>query len=280
MAQPLLGSLLAIASALFYGSGDFTGGRAARRHHSWQVLALVEAAGAVFMVALALLWQEPWPTVRSAVAGGAAGMVAAVGLMLIYRGLALGRAAVVSPVAAVVSACVPVVFGALALGLPGERQAVGFVVALLGIWLVTRQSSSEAADGKGGFLLGVSAGISFGLFYVIIAEVAEGSVFWPLVVGRLAGLGLVLVMLRHHSLPFPLPSANPLAVFSAALDSSANACYLLASQLVRTDVAAVLTSIYPAVTVVLSATLIKERVVRAQWVGVFLCICAMVLIAF
>jgi drug/metabolite transporter (DMT)-like permease len=115
---------------------------------------------------------------------------------------------------------------------------------------------------------------------VFIAEVAEGSVFWPLVAGRLAGLLLVLVMLRRHRLPIPAPSGNPLAILSAALDSSANACYLLASQAVRTDVAAVLASVYPAVTVVLSATLIHERVVRAQWVGVGLCICAMALIAF
>jgi drug/metabolite transporter (DMT)-like permease len=51
----------------------------------------------------------------------------------------------------------------------------------------------------------------------------------------------------------------------------------LATRYTRLDVAAVLSSLYPATTVALSAWLLAETVTRRQWVGLVFCLAAIVL---
>ncbi|OIO88035.1 MAG: hypothetical protein AUK03_17085 [Anaerolineae bacterium CG2_30_64_16] len=274
----LLGAFLALASAAVFGGGDFSGGVATRRHHQFQVLALSAIASIALLAAFALLWRETLPSPRSVLWAAAAGVAGSLGLAALYRGLSLGNAASVSPTAGVIGAAVPVVFAALTEGLPPPVRMMGFAIAIAGIWLVTRVPAADGLGSRHNLLLAVFAGIAFGAFFIFIAQVEADAVFLPLMFAKIVAFGLALALLRLKRLPLPGPRSNPIALLAGLLDASANALYLVASQLTRLDVAVVLTSLYPAGTVLLARGLQKEPTSRPQWVGVLLCLVAIALI--
>ena len=63
-----------------------------------------------------------------------------------------------------------------------------------------------------------------------------------------------------------------------APDATGAVCYVLALRWIRLDVAAVLSSLYPAVTVLLFRVVARETVSRVQWAGLAICILAIALI--
>jgi drug/metabolite transporter (DMT)-like permease len=267
-----------LASALSWGAGDFSGGLAAKRAPVFGVLAIGHAVGLLLLIGLALLWREPLPAVADLGWGLAAGLAGAVGLASLYRALAIGQMGIVAPLSAVLTAALPALFGALTEGLPGALKLVGFVLALVGIWLVAGTGvSADARDGRG---LAVLAGCAFGLFFILMHRAGESAVFWPLVAARMASLGLVLaIALARHQLLRPDRRLLIPVLLSGALDVAGNAFFVLASQVGRLDVAAILASLYPASTVLLAALLLGERVQRVQAVGILAVLVAIALIA-
>jgi drug/metabolite transporter (DMT)-like permease len=244
----------------------------------FQVLATSAASGLVLLILLVLASRE------SPVAGvpllwaAAAGVGTTVGVAALYRGLAIGSAASVAPVAAVVAALLPVLFSALTLGLPGVLRVAGFLVALLGIFLVAR-AAPQGPGTREGVRLGALAGVGFGAFLVLIAKAGSGGVFVPLAVARTVMLlGAIALLIRRRT-PLPGPGASPLALLAGGFDASGTALYLLAQTYVRLDVAAVLSSLYPAATVLLARAITREPVTTMQWIGAAVCLAAVVLIA-
>ncbi len=126
--------------------------------------------------------------------------------------------------------------------------------------------------------MGVISGIGFGLYFIFISQVPSGYVFFPLSVMRLAEFLVAVIMLlwRRQSVPGPLHS--PLSLLVGVLDAGGNSFYLLAKGFTRLDVAVVLASLYPAVTVLLAYFILKQKAGRGQWAGVALCLAAIALI--
>ena len=280
----LLGILAGLAAAAVWGASDFSGGFATRRNHPVLVLAISTSAGLAVLTALALLtesqpntssglgWQDIAWSITAGVCGG-------VGLVSLYQGLALGSAAVVSPTAAVIGAAVPVVAGALLEGIPPAVQLSGFMVGIGGIWLVSRSSQDQSgADGRS-MLLAVIAGLGFGGFYVFLGQVASPQIFAPLAVTKSVQVVLSLAITAVLRVRIAHRQDVRVALFSGVLDAGGNTFFLLAQNLTRLDAAAVLASMYPAGTVLLSSLILKEKVSRAQWLGVALCLSAVALIA-
>jgi drug/metabolite transporter (DMT)-like permease len=272
-----LGILLALTSGLVWGAADFTGGFATRRGHQLQILAVSAVAGIVLLLACALAWREPLPTAASAAWAAAAGVAGAIGLACLYRGLSLGSAATVAPIAAVVTATLPVLFNGLSAGWPQPIQLAGFAVAMAGIWLVARASGGDPISGQG-LRLAVFAGVGFGSFLILIAQVQAELVFMPLAVARVVTLVTALVLLTLRRVPLPSMAAHPLALVAGVLDAGGNVFYLFAREFTRIDVAAVLASLYPVSTVVLARLLLKEQITGTQWLGAAVCLVAVILI--
>jgi drug/metabolite transporter (DMT)-like permease len=88
-----------------------------------------------------------------------------------------------------------------------------------------------------------------------------------------------LVLVRLNRLPLLRLAANPTALLAGVLDAGGNVFYILAKQYTRLDIAAVLSSLYPASTVILASIILKEKVSRTQWVGVLICLAAIALIS-
>lgn len=270
--------MFGLLSAVAWGGGDFSGGLATRRASPFQVLALAALSGMAVLALFALLSREPFPHGEEALLAVLAGLAGSLALASLYQGLAIGNAAVVAPVSAVLGAGVPVAYSASLHGVPPPLQIAGFGAALTGIFLVSR-STGEAKDGRQrGLLLAVLAGLGFGVFFILMAEAGRVLIFTPLIVARgvmfLVAVGVILA----RRIRFPSPRANPVAVLAGVLDGGGNALYVLAGQFLRLDVAAVLASFFPATTVALAALILKEKVTRGQAAGTLLCLAAIVLI--
>ena len=229
------------------------------------------------LLVCAALQRETFLPFASLMWAGAAGLSGAAGIAALYRGLAIGSAAIVAPTAAVITAALPVVFSGFTAGLPNPFQLAGFIVAIAGIWLVARTGESSDSSNQG-LRLAVVAGIGFGGFLILIAQVRSELVFLPLAVTRTMTLVAALAMMLVRRVAVPTLAANPVALVAGILDAGGNVLFLYARQHARLDVAAVLSSFYPAATVVLSRVILRERVSATQWLGAGVCLVAVALI--
>jgi drug/metabolite transporter (DMT)-like permease len=268
----------ALSSALIWGGGDFSGGLATRRSGQFQVLAVSALSGMALLLGCAALWGEAFPALTGAIWAMLAGAAGAVGLAALYRALSMGHTASVAPTSAVIGAALPVAFSIFTQGLPAPLHLLGFVLAFAGIWLVAQPATAETTVSRQGFLLACVAGVGFGGFFILIAQGEPGKVFTPLVIARGVTFCLALLLLRISRQPFPSFTSNPIALLAGVLDAGGNVFFLLARQFTRLDIAVVLSSLYPAATVILASLLLKEKASRTQWAGAALCLLAIVFI--
>ncbi len=268
---------LALSAAGCWGAGDFSGGLATRRSDPYRSVLFIYSIGLVVLVIVALARGEALPPASDLIWGAIAGLFGLVGLLLLFRGFATGRMGIVAPVSGVLATALPVVFNAFTPGLPGALQMVGFAVALLGIWLISRP---EPFGGRpAGLGLAILAGLCFGSFFITLDQVSKASMFWPLVAGRAASVAAMLVFAAVSRRPVALEQM-PWGFFGLAgiLDVAGNGFFLLAIQNGRLDVGSVLGSLYPAVTAMLARFTIKENITRMQVLGVSAAMVAIILI--
>lgn len=270
--------IFGLAASLCWGSGDFNGGLASRRANSSSVVIAAYGVGFVLLVGLALLWREPFPSLLDLFWGGLAGLAGAIGLISFYSALSIGRMGIAAPVSAVLTASLPVLFSAFIAGLPSLLQLGGFVLALLAIALISRP---ERAKGRPkGIMLALLAGCGFGCFFILISRVSPSAIFWPLAMARFTSVLFLLIVVQIRQQPvLPKMTVAPLVLLAGVLDAMGNAFFVLAAHSGRLDVAAVLSSLYPAATVLLAALLLRERVTRVQAVGILLALIAVPLIS-
>ena len=272
--------VLGLAAALCYGVGDFAGGFASRHHGAVTVLLYSYPVGAVMMTAMLPLFGGHLTahTVLFGVLGGAAGLV---GVMVMYHLMIDAPMNVISPVTAVLAAIVPVVFG---VGV-GERPAVaawiGIVIGVLAVLLVSR-TNEDHPHGRIAVrvlaLAGVS-GVGFGFYFIFLARAGHDSGLWPLVISRIASAILILpVAMQRHAFVRVRGRVLAVVVAAGACDALANMFFLLSARAGLLSLASVLTSLYPAVTVLLAVGLLREHTSRVQRAGLALAAVAVVLI--
>ena len=216
--------------------------------------------------------------------GALCGVSQGFGIWWFYAALGSGPISVVSPLTAVLVAGIPVGVG-LALGeRPGVIAAVGVVLALIAVMLVSREATDEDVKphpftAKVAWLT-VGSGIAFGLNFVLIHQAPVEARLWPLVFARLSASVLVVVVAAlSRNLRPPTGTPLRLAVLAAFLDVGANVAMLLALQASLLSLASVLMSLYPAATVLLAIVVLRERVTRWQTVGMVLALVAVAMIA-
>ena len=258
---------LSLVAAASWGGGDFCGGLASKRASVFRVAAVAHGCGLIAMLTMAWLTGEAIPPRTDLWWGAFAGLVGAFGIAALYRALAIGRMGVVAPVAAVITGVLPVLVGFRTEGMPDRIQMLGFALALVSIWLVARPN--ETVDSHRGLGLAVLAGMMFGLFLVAGKQAGHHGIFWPLVAARSVStmlmLALVAVSPRDSQ---PLRTVLWPMVLSGLLDSAGNALFIAATRHGRLDAATVLSSLYPASTVILARVLLKERISKPQALGI------------
>jgi drug/metabolite transporter (DMT)-like permease len=272
---PLAFSLLA---TLTWGMSDFTGGYASRRTNAFLLTTITHISGAVLMLGLAVLRHAPIPPANGIAWVMAAGFLGGSALAVFYKALSVGKMGLTAPVSALVGAAIPTMVGIVHDGLPGQLTILGFLLAAMGIWLISR-----VEDGGGrpeGLGLAVISGLGFAGFFLCVKQAGDISALWAAGFSRLASLlatGSIVLATRQFQ---PLVRAGiGLGILAGALDSTGSAMFVRASQSGRLDTAVVISSLYPAVTVLLARFLLNEHVSRWRMVGLLAALLAVPMIA-
>jgi drug/metabolite transporter (DMT)-like permease len=269
---------LALGGAVLYGLADFSGGFASKRLPSWGVVAWSQSIGLLALVAGLLIFPAEQVTVADIGWGMLAGFGGAIGVGLLYRSLAEGTMAIVSPVTAATTAALPVIVDIVTGGNLAPTATVGVLIALLAIVTIAGERSANRISPRL-LAMALAAGAGFALFFIAIAQTSEASGFWPLVGAR--GVTIPLGFLLHRAVERPVrPTGVGLRWVAAAglLDMGANLFVAAALQQGPLGIVSVLSSLYPVVTVLVAMVVLRERLSGVQAAGVVLAMAAVVLL--
>jgi drug/metabolite transporter (DMT)-like permease len=272
--------VLGLLAAIAYGVGDFVGAVASRKHRAITVLLHSYPVGAVLMIALlpAFPGHLDGRVVLFGILGGLSGLI---GVAVMYSLMVVAPMNIVSPVTAVLAAIVPIVVGVLVGDRPAVLAWVGVALGIAAVLLVSR-TTDEHPHGRIGarvLLLSLVAGLGFGFYFVFLARAGDHAGLWPLVVSRVASaVAIVPIALRARAVKRIRGRMLAVTILAGVLDASANMFFLLATHTGLLSLAAVLTSLYPAVTVLLAVGLLHEHTSRVQRIGLAFAGAAIVLI--
>jgi uncharacterized membrane protein len=278
--------LFAGFSALSFGIADFLGGIAAKRWPPEWVTATAQAVGLPIVFPLLLVMPGALPEAGDLGWGAVAGLTAGMGIMLLYRSLAMGPMNVAAPTAAVVATIVPVTTGLILGERPGTLALIGVACGIVAVGMVG--AAAPALEGHGRRhahalrtgLVAVGAGAGLGAAAVAFGQTAPSAGMWPLAAGRVVATALMLAMgtLRGGRTGGDRGPAVRLSVWSGLIDTGGSVFLLLALQRGLLTLVPVISSLYPAATLFLARLVLRERIGRIQAVGLGLAAVAVVLI--
>ncbi|MDP9819022.1 EamA family transporter [Spirilliplanes yamanashiensis] len=266
-----MGALLALLAAVSYGAGDFVGGVGGRRTVPALVTVVIQVVGVLSAALAVLVVPGGAPTAAVLAWGALSGVGSGIGNAALFRGLALGRMSVVAPVSAVTTALLPALAGVL----DGDRLSglawAGVAVALPAIALVSREpGGADAGEPLRDVRYGLLAGTGFGLLFIALDRAGTAAGAWPLLPGQLVAVAVVAALAGPAMRRADRAGWGPAVRWglpSGLLGAAANLLFLAATGRGQLTVAAVLTALYPAVTVLLAATVLRERLRAVQAVG-------------
>lgn len=273
---------LALASATSFGISDFVGGVASRRVAALRVVLVSTPVSMVMLGVLAVIGGGH-VTTSAVVLGVLGGLSQALGIWWFYAAMAAGPISVVSPLAAVVDAGVPVCIGRLLGERPGMLASAGIAVALAAVVLISWHAGDDGVHRpgltRGVIWLTIASGVALGLNFVFLDRTPSDAGLWPLLFARGAATVLVIVAAAaSRNLRVPTGTPLRLALVIALLDTAANVTMLFALQLSLLSLASVLISLYPAATVILAVAVLRERVRLRQVAGMVLAAVAVAMI--
>ena len=262
--------LLGLLAAVLYGASDFSGGLATKRANVFGVVVVSQCFGLLTVAVVVLSNGDPLPPPVGLAWGALAGLAGVAGLIAFYRALSIGQMGIATPITAVFAAGLPVAVAACTQGLPGVVPLLGFGLGLLGVWLLAcTEKHLEHVSLHPELRLAIFAGLCLGAFLIAIHHASATSAYWPLVAARVASISVVSVITaRTQRNWLPSRAVLPLVIAAGVLDMTGNFFFVLSGQIGRLDVASVLASLYPAVTVLLATVLLRERVTRSRLIGI------------
>jgi drug/metabolite transporter (DMT)-like permease len=297
-----------LGAVFIWGASDFTGGYASRRANAFVFTAASHLFALVLMLTIALTQHAPFPSRTALLWALLAGGIGGFSLAIFYRALAEGKMGLTAPIAALLSAAIPTLADIAIEGAPHIWTFAGFALAIISIWLITRaepahkQSQAEppdsaensapdpAADASAdeektglppkGVAVAALAGVGFAAFYLCTRQAGAGSPLWISAISRSASFltTAIAVSVTRAPIRLDLPR-TAMAAVAGSFDITGSALFIFASQHGRLDEAVVISSLYPAVTVILARLVLKEHFSRWRFVGLLAALAAVPLIA-
>jgi drug/metabolite transporter (DMT)-like permease len=270
-----------VTAVFLWGTSDFSGGYASRRSNAFVVTAFSHICAFVLMFGIAVGQQDAFPSRISILWALAAGAIGGFALAFFYRALASGQMGLTAPIAALLGAAIPTLADVAIEGAPSRWTFGGFLVAIVAIWLITRPEPSGNDDSghPKGVAIAALAGVGFAGFYLCIHQ-AHGSPAWLAAISRVGSIATTSIAVLAARAPVALHrSTAALGALAGFFDISASALFIFASEHGRLDEAVVITSLYPAVTVLLARIVLKEHFSRWKFVGLLAALAAVPLIA-
>jgi drug/metabolite transporter (DMT)-like permease len=271
---------LSLLSAATWGGSDFAGGWGARRASSLLVTASGQVVSLAALLVICFFFRLALPGTSYLLYAAIGGFEGAIALAVFYRALSMGAMGLTAALTGLMTALIPVLFELIHSGFPGTVTVLGLATGLAAIWLISHSPATEGAGtSRQALLLGASAGIGFGAQLILFKAAAAGGVLWGLTAGRVAGVVAILLVVALAPPKGPWRGFWIAGVVSGSLDTIGNLFYMMASQLGRLDVAAVICSLYPAGTILLAGILLRERPTKRQLAGMGLALAAVALLS-
>jgi drug/metabolite transporter (DMT)-like permease len=291
-------SALGLTAALIWGAADFSGGMAARYLRVFWLLAISHAFSLACLLLLTGILHIPHPGNHILLMGLLSGLAGGTALLTFYHALSMGEMGMTAALTGLLTAALPVVYTLATIGSPSRRQLAGFALAAPAIWLISSQPSKEKierARERKRLLLAVVSGVGFGGFLIFLHKANGGGLLWPLAASRVGSLTLAVGgallfsrgqflagnsgarITRNRRQQWQIGIA--LTLLASICDTSGNFFFIAATRTGRLDVAAVLSSLYPASTILLAIWLLKERTTPRQAVGMVAALAAVALIS-
>jgi drug/metabolite transporter (DMT)-like permease len=304
-------TIYSVTAVFLWGVADFAGGYGSRRGNAFVLTAFSHLCAFALMLAIAFAQHGAFPSVTSIVWALMAGAIGGFSLAIFYRALASGQMGLTAPIAALLGAAIPTMVDIALEGSPSRWTVGGFGLAILAIWLITRpepshEESHEGTSGKeatheeplnqdgsdqdgsnkanassrpAGVAMAALAGVGFAGFYLCVHQ-ASGSPAWIAAIARIGSLATTTIAVVATCAPLRLDRPRvALGMLAGFFDITASALFIFASQHGRLDQAVVITSLYPAVTVVLARLVLKEHFSLWKFVGLLAALAAVPMIA-
>jgi drug/metabolite transporter (DMT)-like permease len=275
----MLGVLLALSSSLMWGFADYIGGLQTRSRQVLSVVLISQFAGFVVIAAVVAVRGVGWPGAEAMLPAVVAGLMGAFCIVTFYLALSYGPMSIVAPVLAS-SASIPVIYGLVRGERPSLPQLAGLLATLVGVILVSSTSSDGHLRGRRGIGFGVIAALLLGTLLVFFSRASAADPYWaPLVLRTVSMLAVGAFVLVRRVVP--RVDRRALAVIAAigVLDMLANLAYSVSTTLQLLSITAVLSSLFPVVTVALARIHLGERVTRVQGAGSALTMLGVLLVA-
>jgi len=273
-----------VAAVFVWGASDFAGGYGSRRANAFVLTAFAHGCAFVWMSAIALGSHAALPNAASMFWAIVAGAIGGFSLAIFYGALAQGHMGLSAPIAALLGASIPTMVDIALQGAPSRWSLLGFALAIVAIWLITRpepQAGAESSEtgAPKGVAAAALAGVGFAGFYLCIHQ-ASGSPIWDAAISRVGSFTAtaIAVVVTKATLRLDRP-ALALGAFAGFFDVSGTALFIFANQHGRLDEAVVITSLYPVVTVLLARLVLKEHFSRWKFIGLLAALAAVPLIA-
>ncbi len=270
--------LLALGASLAWGVADFVGPLFSRTLGILRVLFWAQVGG-VLAIGLAVAIRGEGPAgwgVLFAICASIGGML---GLVAYYRGMEIGVMSVVAPIAGV-SAVIPVIFGIATGDNPSPAQIAGIVCALIGVGLASVEHSEGRRRIAAGVGLALLAALGFGFYFPWMHAAGKVDFWWASLVFRTTALVIVAAAVAAQRPSLRLAPRDLAIVVAVGIgDTIGNALFAASSGRGLVSLTAVLASLYPVVTVLLAAAVLRERVAPMQRAGIVLTLTGVVLIS-
>jgi drug/metabolite transporter (DMT)-like permease len=281
--------IFGLLSAFSYGYADFVGALAAKKVRAIAVTTISFVFGLGLATGLSLFIGASFS--QAAVTSGIyAGICSGIAISCLYAALALGPISIVSPLTAVISAVIPVIFDLATGAKLGPFALVAIALILIAVVLVAfvpgldfRLPSARA------LLYSIGAGVGFSGIFVFLDGAPSDSGLATLIVMRIVGVLLMFAGLAYAFFRYRPKQFLETEIFSRSLiwlvllaglgDVLGNVFFLVATRAGELAIAAVLTALYPVGTILLARIVLKERIAKSQSLGIVLAIGACVLIA-
>jgi len=269
--------LFALGASLAWGVGDFFGPLISRTLGVLPVLMWAQVGG-VAAIAIAVSVRGHGPAGWAVLYGVGAAFGGMLGLFAYYRGMVTGAMSVVAPVAGV-SAVIPVIFGIATGDDPSVPQVAGVAVALAGVGLASVEHQEGRRRVAAGVGLALLAACGFGFYFPWMHAAGKVDFWWASLVFRMTALLLVTAVVAGRRIDVRLSPRNiAIACAVGIVDTAGNVCFAASSKHGLVSLTAVLASLYPVLTVLLAASLLRERVAPLQRAGIALTLTGVVLI--
>jgi len=261
--------LLALAASVSWGVSDFLGGLTSRRLALASVMAITTPIGFVVIGVVVAVHGESPPALSFWLWGLLAGVLGAIGITSLYKGLAVGQMGVVAPIAAA-APLIPIAAGLARGERPSGLQQAGIVLAFLGMLLTSheRVEGSRRARVAKGAAFGVLSAASFGIALVAIDEAANADPYWATLIVRIGTsltVAIALLVMRSR-VRAPRNLWPPLMVL-AVLDIGGTLFFSVATTKGYVSVVSAIISVVPVVVALLARVFLHERLQRLQICG-------------